>query len=170
MGRKDNRGIFGFDVPATVEESYFFEISKVFARAANITRLKLAPLKIESRDYVAMAVLAPVEHAATQSRLVKDMGISPNVVLAMIDNLDHLGYTKRLQNPKNRRENVVLLTKEGRQVYDQAVLLVRQAEEELLAPLSVEEREQCLALTRKLYEQVPSKGPFILDCKLKFSL
>jgi len=155
MGRKDNRGALGFDVPAIVEESYFFEISKVFARAANITGLKLAPLRIVSRDYVAMAVLAPVEQAVTQSTLVEDMGISPNVVLAMIDNLDQLGYTRRVQNPQNRRENVVLLTKKGRHVYDQAVLLVRQAEEELLAPLSVGEREQCRALTRKLYEPSP---------------
>jgi DNA-binding MarR family transcriptional regulator len=102
-----------------------------------------------------MAVLAPVEQAVTQSTLVEDMGISPNVVLAMIDNLDQLGYTRRVQNPQNRRENVVLLTKKGRHVYDQAVLLVRQAEEELLAPLSVGEREQCRALTRKLYEPSP---------------
>jgi DNA-binding MarR family transcriptional regulator len=157
MGRKDNRGVFGFDVPAIMEESYFYGISRVFARVVYLMHLKLAPLRIASRDYVAMAVLASVDQTATQSVLVKQMGISPNVVLAMIDRLDHLGYTRRLQNPQNRRENVVLLTKKGRQVYDQAVLLVHQAEEELLAPLSVEERDQCRALTRRLCEPAPSQ-------------
>jgi DNA-binding MarR family transcriptional regulator len=57
-----------------------------------------------------------------------------------------------VQNPQNRRENLVLLTKRGRDVYEQAALLVREAEEELLAPLSAEEREQCRSLTRKLNE------------------
>ena len=151
MRRKDIGDVLGFDVPAVVKKSYFLEISKAFARATNITRSKLAPLKIASRDYVAMALLAPVDEPATQSILVRQMGVSPNVVLAMVDHLDRLGYTKRVQNPQNRRENLVLLTKRGRDVYDQAVLLVREAEEELLAPLSHDEREQCRALTRKLY-------------------
>lgn len=155
MVRKDNRGVFSFDVPAVVEESYVFNAFRVSARAVYITNLKLAPLKIASRDYVAMAVLAPPDQAATQSVLVKDMGISPNVVLSMIDNLDQLGFTRRVQNPQNRRENVVLLTKKGRNVYDQALLLVRQAEEELLAPLTQEERVQCRALAKKLCEPSP---------------
>jgi DNA-binding MarR family transcriptional regulator len=151
MKRRDIGDVLGFEVPAIVKESYFLEISKVFARAADITQSKLAPLKIASRDYVAMALMAPVDEPATQSILVKQMRISPNVVLAMVDNLDDLGYTRRVQNPQNRRENLVLLTKKGRDAYHQAVLLVRQAEDELLAPLSHEEREQCRALTRKLY-------------------
>jgi DNA-binding MarR family transcriptional regulator len=154
MRRKALGDVLGFDVPAILRECYCLEISKVCARAADITRSKLAPLKIVSRDYVAMALLAPTGEPATQSILVKQMGISPNLVLAMIDNLDSLGYTKRVQNPQNRRENLVLLTKRGRDVYEQAALLVREAEEELLAPLSLEEREQCRALTRKLYEPV----------------
>jgi DNA-binding MarR family transcriptional regulator len=152
MGRKDLRDVLGFDVPAIVKQSYFLDVFEAFARAADLTRSKLAPLKIVSRDYVAMSILAAVDEPVTQSILVRQMGVSPNVVLAMVDNLDHLGYTRRVQNPQNRRENRVLLTRKGRNIYDQAVLLMRQAEEKLLAPLSVEEREQCRALTRKLYE------------------
>ena len=47
----------------------------------------------------------------------------------------------RVQNPSNRRENIVLLSNKGRNAYDQAVGILRQVEEELLAALTEEERE-----------------------------
>jgi DNA-binding MarR family transcriptional regulator len=120
-----------------------------------VTSQKLAPLKIATRHYAAMAVLASSKDFASQSTLVQCMGLSPNVVLTMVDYLDELGYTRRVQNPRNRRENIVLLSKKGRAAYDGAVVLLRQAEQEILAPLSGQESEQYQNATRKLSAYVP---------------
>lgn len=146
-----------------VEENYIFEIWKVFVRSVYITRQKLAPLKITTRHFAAMAVLASPNSPTTQSAIAKGMGLSPNVVLAMIDYLDRLGYTKRVQNASNRRENIVLLSKKGRNAYEQAVGLLRQVEKEILAPLSDEEREQNRAIAKKLGEGAPSIRELAID-------
>jgi DNA-binding MarR family transcriptional regulator len=98
-------------------------------------------LKIVTSHYTAMAVLAATDKTATQSSLDRSMGISPNVAVALVGYLDRLGYTRRVRNPRDRREDIVLLTKRRRKVYDQAVRSLWQVEEELLAPLLVEERE-----------------------------
>jgi DNA-binding MarR family transcriptional regulator len=103
-----------------------------------------------------MAILASSNHSANQSTLVEKLGLSPNVVLAMVDYLDQLGYTRRVQNPRNRRENIVLLSKKGRRAYDRAVILLRRAEQELLAPLSSDEENQCQVTTRKLASVLPN--------------
>lgn len=163
MARKEHTVFLAFDVPSDVEENYVFGIWRLFARSVYLTRLKLAPLKIATRHYAAMAILASSDHSASQSTLVESMGLSPNVVLAMVDYLDGLGYTKRVQNPRNRRENIVILSKKGRVAFDQAVLLLRQVEQELLAPLSAEEGKQCLDMTRKLSKTVPLTRDLAID-------
>jgi DNA-binding MarR family transcriptional regulator len=163
MARKEHTVFLAFDVPPEVEENYVFGIWRVFAQSVYLTRKKLAPLKIATRHYAAMAVLASSNHSASQSTLVQCMGLSPNVVLAMVDYLDGLGYTKRVQNPRNRRENIVLLSKKGRNAYDQAVVLLRQVEQELLAPLSGDEGKQCVDITRKLGKSVPATRDLAID-------
>ena len=155
MARKEHTIFLAFDVPPTIEENYVFGVWKLFAHSVYLTRKKLAPLKIATRHYAAMAVLASSNHSATQSTLVQVMGLSPNVVLAMVDYLDGLGYTKRVQNPRNRRENLVLLSKKGQTVYDQAAVLLREVEQELLAPLSDEQCKQCTEIIKKLGSSAP---------------
>ena len=160
MARKARILLLAFDVPPQVGENHIFDVCKVFSRAVHIAQRKLAPLKIAIRHYVAMALLATSD-STTQSTLVKSMGLSPNVVLAMIDYLDELGYTRRVQNPRNRRENIVLLSKKGRDAYDRAARLLRQAEQELLAPLSDEDSKRWCELSKKL-EESPLKRELAL--------
>jgi DNA-binding MarR family transcriptional regulator len=163
MARKEHTIFLAFDVPPEVEENYVFGVWKLFAQSVFLTRKKLAPLKIATRHYAAMAVLASSNHSATQSTLVQVMGLSPNVVLAMVDYLDGLGYTKRVQNPRNRRENLVLLSKKGRTAYDQAIVLLREVEQELLAPLSDEQCKQSTEIIKKLGSSAPPTRHLAID-------
>jgi DNA-binding MarR family transcriptional regulator len=156
MAKRERRVFLAFKVPPEVEQNYVFEVWNIFAQSVYVTRQKLAPLKIATRHYAAMAILAASDHSATQSALIKSMGLSPNVVLGMVDDLDRLGYTRRVQNPRNRRENIVLLSKKGRDAYDKALELLRQAEKELLSALTQQECEKFLEITRKLERSVPS--------------
>jgi DNA-binding MarR family transcriptional regulator len=156
MARKEHKNFLAFNVPPEVEQNYIFEVWKVFAQSASITRRKLAPLKIASRHYAAMAVIAASDHSATQTTLIKRMGLSPNVVLGMVDDLDQLGYARRVQNPRNRRENIVFLSKRGRDAYAKALVLLRQAEQELLSALTEQERNRLLEITQKLGTSLPS--------------
>jgi DNA-binding MarR family transcriptional regulator len=162
----NKRTIFlAFNVPAQVEQNYVFDIWKAFSRAVYLTHQELAPLKIATRHYAAMAILASPNSPATQSTLAKSMGLSPNVVLGMIDYLDRLGYTRRVQNPSNRRENIVLLSKKGLNAYNRALHLLEQVEKELLAPLSRTECEQRREIAKKLEAPLPP----IRDLAIEFS-
>jgi len=165
MARKGHMVFLAFDVPLQAGENCIFDVWKMFTRSVHIAQGKLAPLKIAIRHYAAMALLATSD-STTQSTLVKSMGLSPNVVLAMIDYLDDLGYTRRVQNPRNRRENIVLLSKKGRDVYDRAVRLLRQAEQELMAPLSDEDGKRWRELSKKLEESAPSKRELAMEVNI----
>jgi len=140
MAGKEHAISLSFDVPAEVEENFALDIWRGL-RGRSTSYAGNSRLKIVTSHYTAMAVLAAPDKTATQSSLVKSMGISPNVAVALVGYLDRLGYTRRVQNPRDRREDIVLLTKRRRKVYDQAVRSLWQVEEELLAPLLVEERE-----------------------------
>jgi len=70
MARKEHTIFLAFDVPAAVEENYVFGVWRLFAQSVYLTRKKLAPLKIATRHYAALAVLASSNHSATQSTLV----------------------------------------------------------------------------------------------------
>ena len=164
MARNEHLVFLPFDVPPDLERNYVFEVWHLFARSLKVASHKLSPLKLSTRHYAAMAVLASSDRAATQSMLAKRLGLSPNIVVGMVDYLDRLGYTKRRQNPRNRRENIVQLSPKGRKAYGRAVRRLRQAEQELLASLSKEEQRHYMAIIDRLRRSASTQ-----DLSVEFS-
>jgi hypothetical protein len=65
----NKRTIFlAFNVPAQVEQNYVFDIWRAFSRAVYLTHQELAPLKIATRHYAAMAILASPNSPATHDQ------------------------------------------------------------------------------------------------------
>jgi DNA-binding MarR family transcriptional regulator len=62
-------------------------------------------------------------------------------MVATIDDLEARGLVERRPHPSDRRAHALHITDEGREVLGRGRQLSRQAQEDLLAPLSREERK-----------------------------
>ena len=86
----------------------------------------------------------------TQQQLVTGSLIDPSSMVAVIDELEHLGLAERRRHPEDRRKHAVHLTVKGRRTLERARRAALATVEELLSPLSAKERETLTQLLRKL--------------------
>jgi MarR family transcriptional regulator, lower aerobic nicotinate degradation pathway regulator len=95
------------------------------------------------------AVLAAVEEfgPASQAALGRRCGIDRSDMVALVNELSAAGRLERTPDPDDRRRNVVAITDAGRAFLSGLDRLLRDAQDELLAPLSPRERAE---LTRLL--------------------
>jgi DNA-binding MarR family transcriptional regulator len=76
--------------------------------------------------------------------------MDPSSMVATIDELEAKGLVERRAHPSDRRAHALHITRRGRQTLTRGRELARGAQEELLAPLSAEERDQLHALLLRL--------------------
>lgn len=91
----------------------------------------LAPLRIEPRQFGALVTLRQLQ-PCSQQELATGLGITPPVVLQLIDELEALELVRRSRNELDRRSYELTLTREGDRRLDRAL--------GLLAGLSAEDR------------------------------
>jgi DNA-binding MarR family transcriptional regulator len=109
----------------------------------------LEQLGLNTRMWGALNVL-DAEGAITQHALGKSTGIDPSSMVATIDELEKRGLVERRAHPTDRRAHALHVTELGRETLAQGRKLARQAQEELLAPLSADERRQLHDLLLRL--------------------
>ncbi len=87
---------------------------------------------------------------ASQATLGRRTGIHLSDMVAALNELEAGGYVARDPDPRDRRRNVITVTGAGRARAAELTERVEQIQEELLAPLTAEERKQLATLLRKL--------------------
>jgi DNA-binding MarR family transcriptional regulator len=97
---------------------------------------------------------------AIQQELGSLMGIDRTTMVSLVDQLERDGLAKRRPSPKDRRAREISITPSGRRVLRSARRLLAQAEDEVLAGLSDEERHQLLTLIRQALEEAPTQPPW----------
>ena len=99
-----------------------------------------------------MGALNVLDHqdGVTQHALCQSVGMDPSTMVATIDDLEAKGLVERRRNPQDRRAHAVHITDKGRGTLTEARKIARGAQQELLAPLNQEERDQLQALLLKL--------------------
>jgi DNA-binding MarR family transcriptional regulator len=100
---------------------------------------RLATLGLTTRMWGALNVL-DAEGAITQQQLGRAIGTDPSSMVSTIDELESKGFVERRRHPTDRRAHALHLTSTGRATLDRGRALARAAQEELLAPLSADER------------------------------
>lgn len=110
---------------------------------------RIAAVGLTPRAWGALNVLDK-EGAITQHALCREIGMDPSSMVATIDELEAQGLVERRRNPQDRRAHALHVTELGRTTLSQGRKLARQAQEELLAPLSPEERDQLHGLLLRL--------------------
>jgi DNA-binding MarR family transcriptional regulator len=110
---------------------------------------RIESLGLTPRMWGALNVL-DVEGEITQHALCKGLGIDPSSMVATIDELESQGLVERRRHPNDRRAHALHVTALGRQTLAHGRKLASKAQDQLLAPLNEEEREQLHGLLLRL--------------------
>lgn len=78
-------------------------------------------------------------------------GLDRTTMVAVVDDLERLGYAHREQSTTDRRKRVVSPTRSGLRMLADAATRLEKAERELFAPLMAAERRQLGVLVGKLF-------------------
>lgn len=123
-------------------------LSRVAEKMRRTFEAKVQHLGLRSKHYGALILLE--SGPMTQVELGRGMAIDRTTMVSLVDDLSKLGLVERAPNPADRRAHAVTLTEEGRKVRQMAAEAVDATQEEILAPLTAEEREQLRNLLSKL--------------------
>jgi MarR family transcriptional regulator, lower aerobic nicotinate degradation pathway regulator len=91
--------------------------------------------------------------ALTQQELGTLMDVDPSILVTLLNPLEADGYLSRERDPDDRRRHVVTITRRGEQQLERAARAQRDAENELFAELTDDQREQLRGILLVLREQ-----------------
>ncbi|NVK18317.1 MAG: MarR family transcriptional regulator [Methylocystaceae bacterium] len=132
-------------------ESFFPYLVRIYYRAVSqsVSNIYEREYNITVSEWRAMAVLGN-EQPLSAGEIVKRSSIDKVRVSRAIAGLTKAGYLERRVDENDRRKVALQLTRSGQLVFQDLVAKVRQLEEELLAGLSEDERDQLRNLMAKV--------------------
>ncbi len=136
-------------LPDALKRYTGFLLNKVGMIAQKQFSARLESLGVTTRMWGALNVL-DAAGAITQHALCKGTGMDPSTMVSTIDELEARGLVERRPHPSDRRAHALHITDAGRETLARGRRIARQAQEELLAPLNEEEREQLRSLLLRL--------------------
>ncbi|MFD5268192.1 MarR family winged helix-turn-helix transcriptional regulator [Streptomyces sp. NPDC058335] len=99
------------------------------------------PSGITALQYTALTVLERHD-GLSAAQLARDSFVTAQSIADVVRSLESRGLIRRERNPRNRRELLILLTDEGRQVLDRHAGPVRELEERMVRDLTDRQAEQ----------------------------
>lgn len=129
------------------------------ANAVSLSRANsaLAEHELKVRSYSVLALVA-ADARPSQRELSEFLRLDPSQVVALVDDLESRGLAQRAPDPSDRRANVVLITDDGRALYERARSSTVEAEKRAFAELSGEDRERLTAFLRTLAGAIRDEG------------
>jgi DNA-binding MarR family transcriptional regulator len=111
---------------------------------------RLARDALRGPHVTVLAFLAEQE-AVAQKRISDGVRMDPSDLVSVLDDLEQRGFAQRRRDERDRRRFTVSITAVGRQALRERLDVARAQEEELLAPLTAQERVELTTLLRKAY-------------------
>ena len=112
---------------------------------------RLAAVGARRYHYALLSALDEVG-PASQAELSRRTTIDGSDMVAAVNELDERGFVQRTPDSTDRRRNIVTLTTSGRRHLRKLDKLLADAQDELLAPLSSEERRHLVALLTRVVD------------------
>jgi DNA-binding MarR family transcriptional regulator len=95
----------------------------------------------------------------SQKRLADEIGVTPGTISIRIDRLVAEGLAERRPDPESKRNALVVLTDQGREVFERVAPVHLANERRLLASLSDEDTRLLVGLLRKLLVEFEGSAP-----------
>lgn len=126
-------------------------LNRAALHANRLTGERLAAAGMRKHHF---AVLVSLEQQgeASQAALGERLSIDRSDMVATLDELEQASLIARTRDERDRRRNVVRLTRAGARVLDRLAGEIDAAQAELLAPLSAAERRQLRALLTRVVD------------------
>jgi DNA-binding MarR family transcriptional regulator len=128
-------------------------------------RRALRPLGLGAQQYLVLDQLRMLGEPS-QAELADALGIDRSNLAAIAADLCDRGFAERTRDEADRRRYVLRLSPDGESLLHRTEGAIATAEDDLLAPLDAEQREQLYALLRHLADGVdlcPTSGPDACD-------
>jgi len=138
-------------VPSRLRALPSWLVNQTSVPATSLVSAALA--SVEARRYHYKVLAALDEYGpASQATLSRRCGIDRSDMVATINELTESSFVERAPDQADRRRNVITLTRDGRGHLRKLDRLVGRAQDELLAPLSPEERTQLVELLTRIVD------------------
>ncbi len=108
----------------------------------------LKPLGLRARHFNVMAMIA-AEPTLSQRDISDLLGLDPNIILALVDDLERQRLVTRQRSTEDRRRYILTLTASGQRVLTHANQRIDTAEHELLTPLNAKEAKTLRELAHR---------------------
>ncbi|GGS03471.1 MarR family transcriptional regulator [Streptomyces nojiriensis] len=138
-------------VPARLRELPSRLLGQASTHAQRLVTEGLSGADARKWHYAALVALEE-SGPASQAALSARTGIHRSDLVAVINELAARELVERTPDPEDRRRNVITLTPPGRRQLRELEQILAAAQEELLAPLSTQEREQLVRLLGRIVD------------------
>jgi DNA-binding MarR family transcriptional regulator len=107
------------------------------------------------------SLLAALEETGptSQADLGRRIGLDPSDVTAAMTHLENQGFVERTPDPQDKRRNLVSITASGLGHLREIDAVVGKSQDELLEPLSAQERRELIRMLQRVIEHhVPDEA------------
>ncbi|MBD0743883.1 MarR family winged helix-turn-helix transcriptional regulator [Streptomyces sp. CBMA152] len=133
------------------------QLLRLTRRLHRIQKQHLEPVGITPAQSRLLRMVAHHEQPPRMADLAARLEVVPRAVTSLVDGLEESGNVRRVPDPSNRRVVRIELTDTGRQTLRALRGARRGAAEEILAPLTADEREVLGGLLSALVDGVPER-------------
>ncbi|MFE0118373.1 MarR family winged helix-turn-helix transcriptional regulator [[Kitasatospora] papulosa] len=133
------------------------QLLRLTRRLQRIQSRQLEPIGITPAQFRLLRTTAHYEDAPRMADLAERLDVVPRAVTTLVDGLEASGRVRRAPDPTNRRVVRVEITEEGRAVLRSMRAARKAAAEEILAPLTAEQREVLGGLLTALVDGMPER-------------
>ncbi|OPX13332.1 MarR family transcriptional regulator [Mycobacterium sp. AT1] len=126
-----------------------FLLARAGGRAIRGFNRALDELGLRSRHYTVL-VAVNERGGLAQRELSEILDVDPSAVVAIVDDLQGAGHVTRAAHPDDRRTKMVVLTDTGRLLLAELAPLSTAVDEQILAALDPDERDQFIDMLRRV--------------------
>lgn len=139
-------------LPAELVQSNLFLLKRLGFAAKQRSVDEYERIGLNPYHYAILTLLDVGAPPETQAAIADALGYDRGTLVGLLDELEEQALIERKRSPDDRRRHLVRLTADGKKMLGKLRALSRRLEDEFLAPLDAEEREQLHILLLKLAE------------------
>ncbi|WP_405392272.1 MarR family transcriptional regulator [Streptomyces sp. NBC_01102] len=133
------------------------QLLRLTRRLHRIQSRQLEPIGITPAQFRLLRTVAHYDGPPRMADLAQRLDVVPRAVTTLVDGLEASGRVRRAPDPTNRRVVRIEITEEGRAVLRSLRSARKAAAEEILAPLTADQREVLGGLLTALVNGMPER-------------